>query len=115
MMVQMAFGEARREIVIEELLSGDEISITLVSDGTSLALLPVGQDAQRILDGNIGANTGGMGVYAPTHLLSAKQINHVVKTILEPTIRGTRDEGILVPQDFVCVCVGCPLARPGAN
>jgi phosphoribosylamine--glycine ligase / phosphoribosylformylglycinamidine cyclo-ligase len=94
MMVQKTFGDAGAEIVIEELLSGDEISITFVSDGTSLRLFPVGQDAQRILDGNIGANTGGMGVYAPTHLLSPEGIDDIVKIIFEPTIKGIRDEGI---------------------
>jgi phosphoribosylamine--glycine ligase/phosphoribosylformylglycinamidine cyclo-ligase len=93
-MVQKAFGDAGDQIVIEELLSGDEISITLISDGNSLELFPVGQDAQRILDGNTGANTGGMGVYAPTHLLSDEQITQVIKTILEPTVQGIRDEGI---------------------
>ncbi|RYP60919.1 hypothetical protein DL769_007926 [Monosporascus sp. CRB-8-3] len=99
LMIQKPYGEAGAEIVIEELLSGDEISITLVSDGSSLALFPVGQDAQRILDGNTGANTGGMGVYAPTDLLSAEQIDRITKTILEPTIKGIREEGMAHIED----------------
>ncbi|RYP83672.1 hypothetical protein DL770_005365 [Monosporascus sp. CRB-9-2] len=99
MMIQKLYGEAGAEIVIEELLSGDEISITLVSDGSLLALFPVGQDAQRILDGNTGANTGGMGVYAPTDLLSAEQIDRITKTIFESTIKGIRDEGMAHVED----------------
>ena len=92
-MLKRAFGDAGAEIVIEELLVGDEISITILSDGQSLKMFPAGQDAQRILEGNLGANTGGMGVYAPTPLLTERQIDEIDRSILQPTISGMRAEG----------------------
>lgn len=92
-MVDRAFGESGSQVVIEERLEGDEISITMLSDGKSLKIFPAGQDAQRILDGNLGANTGGMGVYAPTDLLSNEQLREIESKILQPTIDGCRKEG----------------------
>lgn len=95
LMVDKTFGKAGTEVVIEERLLGDEISITSLTDGYNLRLFPAGQDAQRILDGNLGANTGGMGVYAPTPLLTSKQLHEIERTILQPTVDGIREEGKL--------------------
>ena len=85
-----AFGDAGNETVIEERLDGDEISITFVTDRYNLYLFPVGQDGQRIRDGNKGANTG---VYALTTKLDDEQVKGIVKDILEPTVKGIRNEG----------------------
>jgi phosphoribosylamine--glycine ligase / phosphoribosylformylglycinamidine cyclo-ligase len=93
LMVDKIFGKAGMEVVIEERLLGDEISITFLTDGYDLRMFPAGQDAQRILDGNLGANTGGMGVYAPTPLLTAEQLHEIERTILQPTVDGIREEG----------------------
>ena len=70
MMVEKVFGEVADEIVIESRLFGHELSLTLITDGFEYRLFPPGQDAKRILDGNLGSNTGGMGVYASTPLVS---------------------------------------------
>jgi phosphoribosylamine--glycine ligase/phosphoribosylformylglycinamidine cyclo-ligase len=93
LMVDRTFDEAGGQVVVEEWLDGPEISITIVTDGFTLEIFPPGQDAQRILDGNMGANTGGMGVYVPTPLLSAQQLEEIRATILQPTIDGCRAEG----------------------
>ncbi|KAI0388561.1 phosphoribosylglycinamide synthetase [Xylariaceae sp. FL0594] len=109
-MCDRVFGDAGNEIVIEERLYGDEISITFVTDGRSLRLFPVGQDAQRIRDGNEGANTGGMGVYAPTAILDDGQIKSIIKNILEPSVKGISDEGHM----FIgFICVGLMMTSSG--
>ncbi|TDZ31993.1 Bifunctional purine biosynthetic protein ADE1 [Colletotrichum spinosum] len=99
-MVRREFGGAGDEIVIEETLHGDEISITFITDGRTLKLFPVGQDAQRVFDGNLGPNTGGMGVYAPTPLLSCEQIEEITRTVLNPTIEGIQSFPFI---GFICI------------
>ncbi|KZL86852.1 phosphoribosylamine-glycine ligase [Colletotrichum incanum] len=108
--VRREFGDEGDEVVIEEMLQGDEISITLVTDGRTLKLFPVGQDAQRVYNGNLGPNTGGMGVYAPTPLLSSEKIEEVTRTILNPTIEGIKSEG----HPFVgFICIGLMMTANG--
>ncbi|KKP04301.1 phosphoribosylformylglycinamidine cyclo-ligase [Trichoderma harzianum] len=109
-MVDKVFGQAGDEIVVEELLTGHEISINFITDGEVLRMFPAGQDAERILDGNLGLNTGGMGVYAPTSLITPLQLKEVEKTILQPTIDGMRQEGY----PFVgFICIGLMMTNSG--
>lgn len=91
-MLDREFGEAGDEIVIEEFLEGDELSILSFSDGYTIRSLPPAQDHKRIFDGDQGPNTGGMGCYAPTKLATKAMIEHVERTILQPTIDGMREE-----------------------
>jgi phosphoribosylamine--glycine ligase / phosphoribosylformylglycinamidine cyclo-ligase len=86
------FGDAGDEVVIEEHLEGDEISILSFSDGYTVKSLPPAQDHKRALDGDLGKNTGGMGCYAPTPITSKQVLDHIQKTILQPTIDGMRKE-----------------------
>jgi len=88
-----AFGSAGDEIVIEEYLEGDELSILAFSDGYTIVPLPPAQDHKRIYDGDQGPNTGGMGCYAPTKIASKSILDQIHKTILQPTIDGMRKEG----------------------
>ncbi|KAF2490424.1 phosphoribosylamine-glycine ligase [Lophium mytilinum] len=88
------FGAAGDEVVIEEFLEGDELSILSFSDGRTVRSLPPAQDHKRIGDGDMGPNTGGMGTYAPTRIAPQSVIDEVHKTILQPTIDGMRQEGI---------------------
>lgn len=91
-MVDKEFGEAGSEVVIEELLLGDELSVLTFCDGYSIRSLPLAQDHKRIFDGDQGPNTGGMGCYAPTNIATKELVERVEKEILEPTILGMRRE-----------------------
>ncbi|KAI9147940.1 Bifunctional purine biosynthetic protein ADE1 [Paramyrothecium foliicola] len=91
-MVDKAFGVAGNEVVIEELLLGDELSVLTFCDGYTIRSLPLAQDHKRIFDGDKGPNTGGMGCYAPTNIATKELVERVEKEILEPTISGMRKE-----------------------
>ncbi|KAI9813760.1 MAG: hypothetical protein M1827_003550 [Pycnora praestabilis] len=93
-MLDKEFGQAGNEVVIEELLEGDELSFLSFSDGYTIRSLPPAQDHKRINEGDEGPNTGGMGCYAPTTIASEALIEEVRRTILQPTIDAMRrDEG----------------------
>ncbi|EHK22972.1 uncharacterized protein TRIVIDRAFT_28405 [Trichoderma virens Gv29-8] len=87
------FGDSGLSIVVEEYLEGDEISVLTFSDGETFKSLPPGQDHKRILNGNLGLNTGGMGVYAPTPFVTAEVMSEIEETVLKPTFDGLRAEG----------------------
>ncbi|EEH03944.1 phosphoribosylformylglycinamidine cyclo-ligase [Histoplasma capsulatum G186AR] len=93
MMLDRQFGEAGDEVVIEEFLEGDELSILTFSDGYTVRSLPPAQDHKRIFDGDQGPNTGGMGCYAPTRITSKEVLDEIDKTVIIPTINGMRREG----------------------
>lgn len=82
------------KVVVEELLTGPEISVLAFSDGYSIMPLPAAQDHKRIGDGDIGPNTGGMGAYAPAPIASSVIMDQVMSEILRPTINGMRKEGM---------------------
>jgi phosphoribosylamine--glycine ligase/phosphoribosylformylglycinamidine cyclo-ligase len=91
-MLDKEFGSAGDEVVIEEFLEGDELSILSFSDGYTIRSLPPAQDHKRIFDGDLGPNTGGMGCYAPTNIATKELTELVERTILQPTIDGMRHE-----------------------
>lgn len=91
-MCDKAFGSAGDEVVIEEFLTGDELSILSFCDGYTIRSLPPAQDHKRIFDGDQGPNTGGMGCYAPTNIATPELIACIEKEILEPTISGMRND-----------------------
>lgn len=93
-MLDKEFGTAGDEVVIEEFLEGDELSILSFSDGTTIKSLPPAQDHKRIFDNDEGPNTGGMGTYAPTRIAPPEIIDQVHKHILQPTIDGMRSESM---------------------
>lgn len=92
-MVAKNFGSAGDEIVIEEYLEGDELSILTVSDGYSFFNLPAAQDHKRIGDGDTGLNTGGMGAYAPAPIATKSILKKIDEQIIKPTIDGMRKDG----------------------
>lgn len=92
-MVDKVFGSAGSEVVIEEFLAGDELSILTFSDGTHTLSLPPAQDHKRIGDGDQGLNTGGMGCYAPTTIATEALIKRIEDEVIEPSIRGMRADG----------------------
>lgn len=91
-MLDKAFGSAGDEVVVEEFLQGDELSILTFCDGYTFRSLPAAQDHKRIFDGDKGPNTGGMGCYAPTRIATPELLARIDREILEPTFRGMRAE-----------------------
>lgn len=94
-MLDREFGNAGDEVVIEEFLEGDELSILTFSDGKTIKSLPPAQDHKRIGDGDTGPNTGGMGTYAPTRIAPRDVLEKVDREILQPTVDGMRSEGFV--------------------
>ena len=92
-MLDRQFGEAGDEVVIEEFLEGDELSVLTFSDGYTIKSLPPAQDHKRVFDGDKGPNTGGMGCYAPTRVASKEMIAEIDRDIVQPSIDGMRREG----------------------
>jgi phosphoribosylamine--glycine ligase len=92
-MLDREFGTAGDEVVIEEFLEGDELSILSFSDGVTVRSLPPAQDHKRIGEGDTGPNTGGMGTYAPTRIAPPELLEQVHRDILQPTVDGMKKEG----------------------
>jgi phosphoribosylamine--glycine ligase len=88
-----AFGDAGRHVVVEEFLDGEEASILALTDGERYVCLTPAQDHKRILDGDRGKNTGGMGAYAPAPVVTPDILRRVEKEILVPTLEGMQREG----------------------
>ena len=86
-------GEAVFQVVIEEFLTGDELSFLCLSDGKDVAALALAQDHKRIGEGDTGPNTGGMGVYSTDELVDAGMKEWILRHIAEPTIKGMAEEG----------------------
>lgn len=93
MLVKNKFASAGAEVVIEEKLIGQEVSLMAFSDGEYCAPMIPAQDHKQLLDGDQGANTGGMGAYAPAPVLTNELLNEAIEKILQPTIDGLRNEG----------------------
>ena len=80
--------------MIEELLTGPEISVLAFSDGYTITPLPAAQDHKRIGEGDTGPNTGGMGAYAPAPVATPAVMDRIMKEALQPTVAGMRKEGV---------------------
>ncbi|XP_051799507.1 trifunctional purine biosynthetic protein adenosine-3 [Acanthochromis polyacanthus] len=92
-MKDRAFGSAGEEVVVEELLEGEEVSCLCFSDGHSVAPMPPAQDHKRLQDGDQGPNTGGMGAYCPTPQVSEELLQQIRESVLQKTVDGMREEG----------------------
>ncbi|XP_045140588.1 trifunctional purine biosynthetic protein adenosine-3 [Echinops telfairi] len=91
-MQDKAFGSAGETIVIEELLEGEEVSCLCFTDGRTVAPMPPAQDHKRLLDGDLGPNTGGMGAYCPAPQVSEDLLLKIKNTILQRTVDGMQQE-----------------------
>ena len=94
MMTQDAFGDAGAKLVIEEFLVGEEASFFALVDGENALPLVAAQDHKAVGDGDKGLNTGGMGAYSPASVVDEAMAKTIMKTIIEPTIRGMAADGI---------------------
>ena len=93
-MAQAVFGESGRKVVIEEFLEGREASIIAFCDGETCKTLPLSRDHKRLLDGERGPNTGGMGVYSPLADITAQDLDFIRKNVFDNFIKGVKAENI---------------------
>lgn len=89
-----ALGQAASTVVIEEFLTGQEVSVLALTDGTTIVPLAPACDYKRAYDRDRGPNTGGMGAYAPVPAIDAAMLATIQSTILEPTIRTMAEQGV---------------------
>ncbi|MCH9014463.1 MAG: phosphoribosylamine--glycine ligase [Gemmatimonadetes bacterium] len=94
------FGSAGAEVLVEEFMEGEELSVFALTDGEHVNLLPSAQDHKRIGEGDTGPNTGGMGAYSPVSIATPNLLERIEAEVLRPTIsamaaRGTPYRGVL--------------------
>jgi phosphoribosylamine--glycine ligase len=109
MMADRTFGEAGREVIVEEFMQGEEMSVFALADGRDAVLMLPSQDHKRVGEGDVGPNTGGMGAYAPVSLSSDALLLRVQDEIIAPTLaalaeddsefRGVLYAGIMLTED----------------
>ncbi|MBJ6988299.1 phosphoribosylamine--glycine ligase [Devosia sp. MC521] len=88
-----AFGASGASVVIEDFMEGEEVSLFVLCDGEAILPLTTAQDHKRAFDGDVGPNTGGMGAYSPAPVMTREVYDEVMKTIIEPTVRGMAQRG----------------------
>ena len=89
-----SFGESGKEVVIEEFLEGEEASLHLICSGETYVPMPMSQDHKKVGEGDSGLNTGGMGAYAPTKLVTEAMLQSYEESIVRPTLAGLKKEGV---------------------
>lgn len=94
MLSDAKFGEASSRVVIEQFLTGIELSVFVITDGDSYKLLPEAKDYKRIGEGDTGLNTGGMGAVSPVPFADAGFMDKVQNQVIIPTIKGLKQDGI---------------------
>lgn len=93
MLENNTFGDSGARVVVEEFLEGQEFSLLSFVDGTKVYPMIIAQDHKRAFDGDKGANTGGMGAYAPVPQIPQSMIDTAIKTIVQPTANGMVENG----------------------
>jgi phosphoribosylamine--glycine ligase len=100
MLAEGRYGEAGREVVVEDFLEGEELSVLALTDGERIVLWPPAQDHKRLGEGDAGPNTGGMGAYCPVSVGTPALLDRVRREVLVPTLRelargGAPYQGVL--------------------
>lgn len=93
MLKEASLGAAGAEILVEEHLQGEELSVLAMTDGEDFAVLPPAQDHKRLAEGDHGPNTGGMGAYCPVGIATPLLLKRVADTVFAPVLKGLRDAG----------------------
>ncbi|MEM7415377.1 MAG: phosphoribosylamine--glycine ligase [Gemmatimonadota bacterium] len=93
MLGDLSFGEAGREVVIEEFMEGEEVSVFAICDGRDFVLLQPSQDHKRVGEGDTGPNTGGMGAYAPVSIADETVLAEAAEQVIAPTLRALAADG----------------------
>ncbi|MFP4572289.1 MAG: phosphoribosylamine--glycine ligase [Desulfobacterales bacterium] len=93
MMIDLEFGDAGKTVVIEECLTGEEVSFIAFTDGKTLLALPSSQDHKQAHDGDKGPNTGGMGAYSPAPVVDAVMRKKIMDQVMQPAVRALAAEG----------------------
>ena len=104
------FGEAGQEVVIEDFIDGEEITVLAFCDGRTIVPMPPTQDHKRLGEGDIGPNTGGMGAYSPVAVYTPEVAEQTMATIIKPTLAGLLADGL----DY-CGCLYFGLILPTAD
>jgi phosphoribosylamine--glycine ligase len=94
MLLDEMFGEASNKVVVEEFLSGIELSVFVLTDGVDYMMLPEAKDYKPVGDNNTGPNTGGMGSVSPVNFAQGAFLDKVEQRIIQPTIEGLKKDGI---------------------
>jgi len=92
-MLEQQFGNAGLRLVVEECLVGEEVSFFAICDGRQALVLPAAQDHKRAFDGDKGPNTGGMGAFAPSPLMTVALETRIRREIVEPVLEGMKGDG----------------------
>jgi phosphoribosylamine--glycine ligase len=109
-MLRGKFGEASKEVLIEEFMEGVEISVFVITDGSRFISLPAATDHKRVGDGDTGSNTGGMGAFAPSPYCTDKIKKEIEDSIITPLLKSLLDKGT----PFIgCVFCGLMLTQEG--
>ena len=93
MLLDNKMGDAGARVVIEDFLQGEEASFIVMADGENVLPMATSQDHKRLLDGDLGPNTGGMGAYSPAPIVTPEVYQRAMEEIILPTVRGMREEG----------------------
>jgi len=93
MMIDMVYGDAGKMIIIEECLTGEEVSFLVFTDGRDIIPMPLSKDHKRVFDNDKGPNTGGMGAYSPVPTISDEMYLSIMDDIIVPVIEGLEREG----------------------
>jgi phosphoribosylamine--glycine ligase len=87
-------NEGGARVIIEQFLTGEEASFIVMCDGKNVAVMATSQDHKRLLDGDLGPNTGGMGAYSPAPVVTPDVYNRAMREVIFPTIKGMAEDGI---------------------
>ena len=108
--IDKIFGESGEKVLIEEFLEGEEASVLAVTDGEDFICLPASQDHKRIGENDTGKNTGGMGAYAPTPIITDVLMEEIKSRIIQPTLKALFDTN----KKFIgCLYVGLMITKEG--